>query len=77
MLKIKRFIFNPFLENTYLIWDEETNIAAIIDPGCYDADERAFVEDFILRNSLKLNFLLLTHCHIDHIFGNSFIKQKL
>jgi len=32
MLNIHRFIFNPFLENTYLIWDEDTNIAAIIDP---------------------------------------------
>jgi hydroxyacylglutathione hydrolase len=76
MLKTHSFVFNPFLENTYLIWDEDTNIAAIIDPGCYDAEERAFVEDFILRNSLKLDFLILTHCHIDHIFGNSFIKQK-
>jgi glyoxylase-like metal-dependent hydrolase (beta-lactamase superfamily II) len=76
MLKMHRFIFNPFLENTYLIWDEKSNIAAIIDPGCYDSDERGFVEDFILRNSLKLKYLILTHCHIDHIFGNSFIKQR-
>lgn len=76
MLKLHKFVFNPFLENTFLIWDENSKKAAIIDPGCYNADERAFVEDFILRNSLKLKYLILTHCHIDHIFGNSFIKQK-
>jgi glyoxylase-like metal-dependent hydrolase (beta-lactamase superfamily II) len=76
MLKLHKFVFNPFLENTFLIWDENSKKAAIIDPGCYNADERAFVEDFILRNSLKLEYLILTHCHIDHIFGNSFIKQK-
>jgi glyoxylase-like metal-dependent hydrolase (beta-lactamase superfamily II) len=76
MLKLHKFVFNPFLENTFLIWDENSKKAAVIDPGCYNADERAFVEDFILRNSLKLEYLILTHCHIDHIFGNAFIKQK-
>jgi len=76
MLKMHCFIFNPFLENTYLIWDEDSNIAAIIDPGCYNSNERIFVEDFILKNTLKLKYLIMTHCHIDHIFGNSFIKKK-
>lgn len=76
MLKIQRYVFSPFSENTYIIWDDETKEGAIIDPGCYDSKEREAVEDFIHNNSIKLIYLVNTHCHIDHIFGNAFIKTK-
>ena len=36
MIKIEKFIFNPFSENTYIIWDDETYEATVIDPGCFD-----------------------------------------
>jgi len=76
MLGIQRFVFNSFLENTYIIWDQSSKDAAIIDPGCYDAKERETVDNFIIENSLRLKFLVNTHCHIDHIFGNAYIKVK-
>lgn len=76
MLKIQRFIFNPFSENTYIIWDDKTKEGAIIDPGCYDSKEREAIDDFIYFNSIKLTYLINTHCHIDHIFGNAHIKLK-
>ncbi len=76
MLKIHRYVFSPFSENTYVIWDDETKAGAIIDPGCYNSTEREAVDDFIQKNSILLNYLINTHCHIDHIFGNAFIKQK-
>lgn len=76
MLKIQRYVFSPFSENTYIIWDDETKEGAIIDPGCYDTKERELVADFIQRNSIRLIYLVNTHCHIDHIFGNAFIKSK-
>ena len=76
MLKIKRFVFSPFSENTYLIWDDETKQGAIIDPGCYDTREREAVDEFIQNNSIQLVYLINTHCHIDHIFGNAYIKKK-
>lgn len=76
MLGIQRFVFNSFLENTYIIWDQNSKDAAIIDPGCYDAQERETVDNFITENSLQLKFLINTHCHIDHIFGNAYIKVK-
>ncbi|MCX6167901.1 MAG: MBL fold metallo-hydrolase [Ignavibacteriales bacterium] len=76
MLQIQRFVFSPFYENTYIIWDEITKEGAIIDPGCYDTKERKVVDDFILSNNIKLTYLINTHCHIDHIFGNAHIRLK-
>ena len=76
MLIVKRFVFNPFFENTYLVYDNVKMEAAIIDPGCYDGNERNIVTKFINEEGLKVKYLINTHCHIDHIFGNAFIKEK-
>ena len=76
MLNIQKFVFSPFYENTYLIWDESTKDAAIIDPGCYDSKERETVDLFIAKELLQIKYLVNTHCHIDHIFGNAYVKEK-
>ena len=75
-MKIHRFIFSPFQENTYVIWDETTKESCIVDPGCYSDQEEEEFKDFITSNKLKLKYLINTHCHIDHIFGNSFVKNE-
>lgn len=74
MLKVKEFTFNPLQENTYVIYDQQ-GWCAIIDPGCYFEDERAELQDFIKENGLQPKYLLNTHCHLDHIFGNQFVHQ--
>jgi hydroxyacylglutathione hydrolase len=74
MIKIKTFIFNPFQENTYLLSDE-TGDCIIIDPGCYDPDEKKTLSDYIAQNNLKCKILVNTHCHIDHILGNAYIES--
>lgn len=76
MLITKKFIFNPFYENTYLVYDDITKEAALIDPGCYEYYEQKELEDFIGKNELHIKYLINTHCHIDHIFGNAFVKGK-
>ncbi len=76
MLKIQRFVFNLFHENTFLICDEATKIAAVIDPGMYDEAEKQTFKAFVLQNSLQLKYCINTHCHIDHILGNAFIKNE-
>lgn len=75
MLQIKSFEYNPFNENTYLVWNNETLESAVIDPGCYDDYERNELSQFITQNNLKIKYLINTHCHIDHIFGVNFIKK--
>lgn len=76
MLKIQRFVFNLFNENTYLIWDENSKTAAVIDPGCNSPEEEKALREAIHNNSLQLKYLINTHCHIDHILGNAFIKKN-
>lgn len=74
MIKIKSFVFNPFMENTYILYDE-TKECIVIDPGCYEDHEQSMLSDFIKENGLKVIRLLNTHCHIDHVLGNEFVKK--
>jgi hydroxyacylglutathione hydrolase len=75
VLAIQSFVFNAFQENTYIISDN-TKECVIIDPGCYDDDEKKELSDYIQHHQLNVQMLLNTHCHIDHILGNEFVKQK-
>ncbi len=75
MLSLTAFTFNPFAENTYLVWDEATREAAIIDPGMMTGNEEVVIQDFIVSNELNLKQLLLTHGHIDHVLGCDFIRK--
>ena len=74
-MKIKRFEFNMFPVNCYVLWDE-TNEAVVIDPGCFYDEEKQALKNFIVTNHLNVKHLLNTHLHLDHIFGNPFIDRK-
>ncbi|MBV6646798.1 MAG: MBL fold metallo-hydrolase [Cyclobacteriaceae bacterium] len=74
-MQIKTFVFNPFYENTYVIYDE-TNDAIIIDPGCYEKYEIEELSSFIEENNLQVKTIINTHCHIDHVLGNQVIKER-
>lgn len=69
------FVFNPFQENTYLLYDE-TNECVVIDAGTNETTEQLELITFIEENDLKLVKILNTHCHIDHILGNAFLVDK-
>lgn len=73
-MRIARFTFNPFQENTYVLYDD-TLECVIIDPGCYDPEEKEELFDFIQSQKLKPVHLLNTHCHIDHVLGNKFVGE--
>lgn len=74
-MNIVKFVFSPFQENTYILYDK-TNECVVIDPGCYDDSERNRLVELIESRGLKPVRLLNTHCHIDHIFGNKFVSEK-
>ncbi|MEP7373528.1 MAG: MBL fold metallo-hydrolase [Chitinophagaceae bacterium] len=74
MLSLKSFTFSPIQENTYVLYNEKKE-CCIIDPGCYFAEERAVLKDYIEKAGLKPVLLLNTHCHLDHIFGNKFVHE--
>ncbi|MFL5729556.1 MAG: MBL fold metallo-hydrolase [Cytophagaceae bacterium] len=75
MIKVDIFTFNPFQENTYILHDD-TRECVIIDPGCYEREEREELVTFIEINNLKVVELLNTHCHVDHVLGNYFVKER-
>ena len=74
MLQIKSFIFSPIQENTYLLYNQQQE-CIIIDPGCYFDDEKEILKTFIDQQQLKPVYLLNTHCHLDHVFGNKYIHD--
>lgn len=75
MFTIKAFTFSPIEENTYLLYNEARE-CVVIDPGCYFDKERKVLLDYISDNDLTPKYLLNTHCHLDHVFGNKFIHEQ-
>lgn len=75
-MKVSRFIFNMFGVNTYVLWDPDSLEAAIVDPGMIDNAERDALDKFINSHNLKVTQLINTHSHLDHIFGNAYVKEK-
>jgi len=75
-MQIKKFTFNPFMENTFVVWDEKSHEAAIVDPGMSDEVEERELNSFIEENKLDIKYLINTHCHVDHVLGCGFVKEK-
>jgi glyoxylase-like metal-dependent hydrolase (beta-lactamase superfamily II) len=70
------FTFNPFQENTYVVHDAHTLEGIIVDPGCHSDAEKEELSTFIAQSNLKITCILNTHCHLDHVFGNAFVKER-
>lgn len=66
-LTVQAFVVSPFAENTYVVHDGRE--AALVDPGTATREERAAVEAYVEAAGLRVRHLLLTHGHIDHVFG--------
>ncbi len=75
MIKIEKFVVNPFGENSYVLSDE-TGECIFVDPGFYYDEEFDEISDFINDKNLKPVKITNTHCHFDHIMGVEFIKEK-
>lgn len=75
MAKVASFTFNPFQENTYVVYDE-TGECIIFDPGCSNKHEETEILTFLKDKKLRPVRLINTHCHIDHILGNAFIAEQ-
>ena len=63
MLSYKKFCFGNMFSNTYLLWDEESREALIIDCGNRVGEILRFVKE----NELSVRFVVLTHAHYDHV----------
>lgn len=75
LLNLKKFTFNDFQENTYLLYNDK-GYGIIIDPGCYYKEEQDHLKSFIAENNIKIERLIMTHSHIDHILGCHFVAKE-
>ncbi len=74
MLSVAKFTFNPFQENTYVVHNGSQ--ALLIDPGCYNTAEERELEAWLAENALTPARLVLTHAHIDHVFGCAWAHRR-
>ena len=63
----------PFQQNCTLLWDSETMVGAVVDPG----GDLEHIEAGIAEVGMKPEKILLTHGHIDHAAGAKDLKEKL
>lgn len=70
---VKKFVFNSFGVNTYILTDPTTGKCLIIDPACQYQGEETELLGFISENHLSPVAMVNTHFHIDHILGNTLI----
>lgn len=76
MLKLEQFVFNPFSENTYVVYDDNTKECVIIDAGCSNKAEGDQLLGFVDSHRLKPLMVVCTHGHVDHIIGNEAVKKR-
>ena len=72
-MTVQPFVVSPFAENCYVCHDGGE--AALVDPGTTTDAERRRVLDYVEANGLTVRHLLLTHAHIDHVFGCAFFAR--
>ena len=68
MTNIRPFTCNLFEEHAYLVSDEG-GAAVLIDPGFLGGEETSALDALLTEEGLRLQAVLLTHTHFDHIYG--------
>ncbi|MDW8465984.1 MAG: rhodanese-like domain-containing protein [Chloroherpetonaceae bacterium] len=71
-MKIERFYLNCLAHASYIIYDEESKEAAVVNPQ-RDTDQ---YDAFIKQNGLKLKYVLETHLHADFVSSHNELAQK-
>ena len=71
-MKVESFVRGPLLNNVYLLWDEASNEAAIIDPGIGSDDLLQVIQD----KQLHIRYILNTHRHFDHVDSDEYFREQ-
>ncbi len=75
MSKLQAYVIpvTPFQQNCSLIFDEDTKIGAVVDPG----GDVARIRAAIAESGVTVEKILLTHGHIDHAGGAAALREAL
>ena len=72
-MNIAKLTFNPFQENTYVLWDESSE-AVIVDAGNYTEKETEALLNFLAEKGWHPVMDVNTHGHVDHMLGVQRVK---
>ena len=72
-MKVEQLTVGPLDVYCYIVWDDTSSDAMIIDPGA----EPARILDAVERLGVKVKMIVNTHGHIDHIGANKEVKEAL
>ncbi len=73
MLKYQTIPVTPFQQNASLVWDDQTQQAAVIDPG----GDLHVLLSAVKQLRLKLEQIWITHGHVDHAAGTAELAEQL
>ena len=74
-MEIYRFIVNPLEENTFVVQGLPGR-CIIVDPGCLSSAEQERIKAFLKARALRPEAILLTHGHMDHIYGVADLQRE-
>lgn len=74
-IMIQRFVFNPVQVNCYVLSDDESGQAVVVDCGATSAEEMEPLMQYLRDHRLTPVRLLNTHAHFDHVWGNAFFHE--
>ncbi len=70
MAEVVSLVVGPLEVNCYIVWDEETLDAFVIDPGG-DAED---ILGAVKKEGLKVKYIINTHGHFDHVGADAAVK---
>ena len=70
-MELARLVVGPLQVNCYIVNDERTNEAIVIDPG----DDAQDILHLVNGKGLKVKYIINTHAHFDHVGANKLLKE--
>ncbi|MDR1204165.1 MAG: MBL fold metallo-hydrolase [Peptococcaceae bacterium] len=70
-MKILVMVVGPIQTNCYLVYDEDTKDAMVVDPG-FDGER---ILEAVRENGLNVKYIVNTHAHMDHVGADMEVKE--
>jgi glyoxylase-like metal-dependent hydrolase (beta-lactamase superfamily II) len=70
-MQLARLVVGPLQVNCYIVYDEKTKDAIVIDPG----DDAQDILQLVNSKGLKVKYVINTHAHFDHVGANKLLKE--